>query len=111
MPISKIESQNRMLDRLLSKAVMNAEGILQGSVSNNFPDSAALIGLTDIDLLAFLSKLEATLRWETKKDGSLKDAGQVARRAKALQKISAFVSNSQAQGVFAKVERISSHTS
>ena len=105
MPITKIEQQNRMLDLLLSNAVKNAEGIASGGVTNNFPNSADLIGLTDSDLLAFLSKLEAALHWETKKDGTLKDAGQVQQRVKALRKISDFVRHSQARGVFAKVDK------
>jgi hypothetical protein len=92
-----IERYIATLDTILK----GTQGI--GSVAHDFPDPGT--APTQTDLLAFLLKLEAALHWETKKDGTGKDAAQVAKRSAALKKIISFVNDGTKQGRFLKVDK------
>ena len=69
----------------------------------NVPDPGP--GLTQGDLLRFLSLLEAGIPLEITKTGVKKDAQQADARVKAIKKIQDFVTDQQKQSVFANVSK------
>jgi hypothetical protein len=72
-------------------------------VFNLVPDPGP--GLTQGDLLTFLSLLEAGIPRETTKTGAKKDATQVTERVKAIKKIEDFVTDQRKQSVFANINK------